>query len=762
MNLPLIYALASIQAKVNHIEANAEALSELSDMQALRTLKRNLKDYIVKQAATGETPNDPLSYVLKALNDIFENLRKCERFYSRCMRYELKKKNIVVDLSIADLLADRKGFASALNGLRLTIDTDLLSADGRFLPCLSDIFKFSDITQGLRHPPEDLWQFLNGSGDLHNEVIRCWEHFEAEYLRHKELLELAKKHIDAGNTIKARTTAYELLYDFSSLPSKFSILGTINNLEKPIRDLENRFIITKSYVLNPASFHEFNIKKAGHSSAEEDTELAQLAKQIMDLGQKDKVLAQLAKQIMDLRQAAENSPECELRELAIERTRFFAMRLSELKNDYRLQIRKASINRRIAIATAFACCILFVWGGYHILLDRGARATGLNTEIYKAAIWGNADAQCLVADKLSERKTAIGGKEAVKWYQKAEKNFREAADNGNSHAQYNLGSLYETGRGVPKDEIEAVKWYVKATKQGNEAALRSLESMLMSAVQNRNQAVVAMLLKLSANGNVPYNLLPSLTMAIQNNYLGITRCLLENGANANMANTEGLTPLMIAADKGYLEMSRLLVEKGASVNATNRNGASSLMLAAQKGQWAVVQLLGEHGAFVTITNYAGSSPLMFAVQHGRPDVVQTLLSKGASANTRTREGITPLLMATQRNQWNIVQLLVEHGAVVNVTNHLGYTPLMSAVQCERPDIVQMLLNKNANVNTADTMGMTPLMIAAQKGHSDIAILLLKKGASANAKNMDGETALFFAFRSGKPNLINLLMHAGAD
>ena len=37
---------------------------------------------------------------------------------------------------------------------------------------------------------------------------------------------------------------------------------------------------------------------------------------------------------------------------------------------------------------------------------------------------------------------------------------------GDAIAQYNLGLMYEQGKGVPKDYKEAVKWFTKAAEQG--------------------------------------------------------------------------------------------------------------------------------------------------------------------------------------------------------------------------------------------------------------------------------------------------------
>ena len=48
----------------------------------------------------------------------------------------------------------------------------------------------------------------------------------------------------------------------------------------------------------------------------------------------------------------------------------------------------------------------------------------------------------------------------MKWYTKA-------AEQGHASAQYNLGVMYDTGKGALQDYKEAVKWYTKAAEQGH-------------------------------------------------------------------------------------------------------------------------------------------------------------------------------------------------------------------------------------------------------------------------------------------------------
>ena len=51
-------------------------------------------------------------------------------------------------------------------------------------------------------------------------------------------------------------------------------------------------------------------------------------------------------------------------------------------------------------------------------------------------------------------------------YANAAKHFRLAADAGDAHAQFNLGSMYKTGQGVYQSDYEAAKWFRKAAEQG--------------------------------------------------------------------------------------------------------------------------------------------------------------------------------------------------------------------------------------------------------------------------------------------------------
>ena len=55
--------------------------------------------------------------------------------------------------------------------------------------------------------------------------------------------------------------------------------------------------------------------------------------------------------------------------------------------------------------------------------------------------------------------------------------WRQMAEQGQAAAQYNLGIMYEYGRGVTQNDVEAVKWYRKASVQGVSVAQYKLGVM---------------------------------------------------------------------------------------------------------------------------------------------------------------------------------------------------------------------------------------------------------------------------------------------
>ena len=62
-------------------------------------------------------------------------------------------------------------------------------------------------------------------------------------------------------------------------------------------------------------------------------------------------------------------------------------------------------------------------------------------------------------------------------YKTAHRLFLPLAEQGDAHAQYNLGQMYRKGLGVPQDYKEAVKWYRLSAEQGDATSQFNLGTM---------------------------------------------------------------------------------------------------------------------------------------------------------------------------------------------------------------------------------------------------------------------------------------------
>ncbi len=75
--------------------------------------------------------------------------------------------------------------------------------------------------------------------------------------------------------------------------------------------------------------------------------------------------------------------------------------------------------------------------------------------------------------------------------------------------------------------------------------------------------------------------------------LDVIKVLLENGADVNHPDFDGMTPLCLASILGHKDVVQLLLESHADVGHWDRHGRTPLMLASANGHHTVVKLLLE-------------------------------------------------------------------------------------------------------------------------------------------------------------------------
>lgn len=129
------------------------------------------------------------------------------------------------------------------------------------------------------------------------------------------------------------------------------------------------------------------------------------------------------------------------------------------------------------------------------------------------------------------------------------------------------------------------------------------------------------------------------------------KALLEGGANPNLRDSKGYTPLMMVEQPA----AELLLAHGADPKAADPRGWTALHAAAADGNTNLITLLLQKGADVDArAPETGFTPLLVAVQAGHTAAVKVLLEHNADPNVRANDGTTILEVATSSTRGNML------------------------------------------------------------------------------------------------------------
>lgn len=116
----------------------------------------------------------------------------------------------------------------------------------------------------------------------------------------------------------------------------------------------------------------------------------------------------------------------------------------------------------------------------------------------------------------------------------------------------------------------------------------------------------------------------ALLAAIQSGDMNAAKAAIDAGADVNVRDSSGITPLMLAA-KGHRPNEK-------SPEATDHPD--------------VVRLLLANGANVNATADSGFQALFWAARYGHAEVVKVLIESGADVNAKDKDGMTAMKWAT--------------------------------------------------------------------------------------------------------------------
>ncbi len=289
---------------------------------------------------------------------------------------------------------------------------------------------------------------------------------------------------------------------------------------------------------------------------------------------------------------------------------------------------------------------------------------------------------------------------------------------------------------------------------------------------------------------------------------GATELLLSRGAETELTEPYGITPLMRAGslEEGPRKM-KLLLAYGADPEARDFDGWNALFYTVLFGGGAdAVQVLLDQGMGINSRDSYGSSLLLWSAAYRQDlSMIRFLIDRGASPSGPDKDGWIPLMAALH---WNNTPKVVEYLSRFledgRVRDGLG-RPLDSyfreylasrdlpldpaglralsrrvypadavphsdlnlslhetARWGEDTVMITRLVEAGADINAEDENSWSPLMKAAACSFPDMVGALLVGGADPFYRTPEGWTALHVAAWSGSSSIFRQLLAAGSD
>lgn len=237
------------------------------------------------------------------------------------------------------------------------------------------------------------------------------------------------------------------------------------------------------------------------------------------------------------------------------------------------------------------------------------------------------------------------------------------------------------------------------------------------------------------------------------------RQLLDAGADPNIADFGGATPLMLAVTDR--EKTTLLLERGANVNARSAIGRTALLIASGvPGAAPVVEMLLDRGASPSEKAQAllgEVTPLVLAAYSGDEATFRLLVARGADVKAA---GPAALGLSFRAQCKGCIDTMLQHVDAEALTGTMvgGSPPFGPALA------TAMLIERGADMKARDRDGRTMLMLAAASAAptADVVKFLIARGADVNARTPAGHTALGYAKRHGDTPVVKALLDAGAN
>lgn len=255
---------------------------------------------------------------------------------------------------------------------------------------------------------------------------------------------------------------------------------------------------------------------------------------------------------------------------------------------------------------------------------------------------------------------------------------------------------------------------------------------------------------------------PILHIAVIKGNGNVVEKLLQLGADKEIRNEDGSTPLLTAVKFKKLQCAKLLIDNGANVNANNNNQQTSIHLAVRNKDTEMLKLLkSTNRCDINIKDKLGDSAVTDSIIFGDSETMRVILDwPDVDLRFFNRDGFSPIHLAARKGELQVLRLILQKCPnVLNVKKKDGYSALHLAACMGQHDIVDHLIHLKGidlESRTAEEE-LTPLHIACRNASAKTVMYLINAvQARSDANNCTG---LFSVDKNGNNALHHCLLES---
>ena len=242
-------------------------------------------------------------------------------------------------------------------------------------------------------------------------------------------------------------------------------------------------------------------------------------------------------------------------------------------------------------------------------------------------------------------------------------------------------------------------------------------------------------------------------------HLAIAKILVDGGANINVQDDKGRTPLMIHTEEGNKDIVSYLIAHGADIDRKDSQGQTALHYACHRGQmrdvytlsvgssdvtYEIVKLLVDCGSNIEEKDCRQSTPLVHAALKGDQILAWELIKCGADIK---QLGMTEEQFQSQYESRE-AQLQTKCFTYSNLRLCKEVILMRTAFTGNTEIVKNLILACSVDVNYKDkSTGDTPLHMAAGRNHVQCGILLIEAGSRTDVYNKNSQKPLDLASSS---------------